>query len=409
MPHAFRGVLAAVVRRRSAEPRHRDAHLTTRRDRIAAAFRPALRRVPRGSVEQRVRAVAAHPRALPGGVAALVVAAAIVSVAPATTGHTSSGDVLGTTGGPRIAAFGGPLRGAAPAPAIGNTGIEPLTAEAIEDVGSFEPEIARFEAGQEPAVVDAGHLLRRYKVHSGDTLTSVAKRFHVKAATIWWANKLKSLDNLPVGKTLVVPPVDGLVVVVRAGDTLASIAADSKVEVPAIADANHLWTNDVIAGQTLIIPGAKGPALPAPKPKPKPAPKPAASTSVRVIAGGWVFPVVGGGAYISQYFHASHPAIDIAAAYGTPVRAAHSGRVTFAGWKNNGGGWQVWISHGGNLYTTYNHMSSISVSAGQSVGAGQQVGRIGQSGWATGPHCHFEVWRGPIWDGGIRVNPLNYV
>jgi murein DD-endopeptidase MepM/ murein hydrolase activator NlpD len=343
-------------------------------------------------------------------VAALVVAAAIVSVAPGATGHTSSGDVRGASGGPRIAAFGGPLRGAAPAPAIGNTGAD-VGFGAPQETGSLEPDVTRSGAGQTPAVVDASRLLRQYKVRSGDTLTSVAKHFHVKTATIWWANKLKSLDHLPLGKTLVVPPIDGLVVVVRPGDTLASIAADRKVRVPAIVDANHLWTNDVAVGETLIIPGAKGPALPAPKPQPapKPAPKPAPSTSVRVIAGGWVFPVVGGGAYISQYFHASHPAIDIAADYGTPVRAAHAGRVTFAGWKNNGGGWQVWISHGGNLYTTYNHMSSLSVSAGQSIDAGQRVGRIGQSGWATGPHCHFEVWRGPIWSGGIRVNPLNYV
>jgi murein DD-endopeptidase MepM/ murein hydrolase activator NlpD len=83
--------------------------------------------------------------------------------------------------------------------------------------------------------------------------------------------------------------------------------------------------------------------------------------------------------------------------------------VIFAGWKNNGGGYQVWISHGSNLYTTYNHMSSITVGRGQSVGRGQQVGRVGMTGNATGPHCHFEVWRGPIWNGGTRVNPLLYL
>jgi murein DD-endopeptidase MepM/ murein hydrolase activator NlpD len=119
------------------------------------------------------------------------------------------------------------------------------------------------------------------------------------------------------------------------------------------------------------------------------------------------WPVAGG--YISQYFHYGHYAIDIAADPGTRVMAAASGTVIFAGWKNNGGGYQVWIAHGSNLYTTYNHMSAITVGRGQSVSRGQQVGRVGMTGNATGPHLHFEVWRGPVWDGGVRVNPLIYL
>ena len=83
--------------------------------------------------------------------------------------------------------------------------------------------------------------------------------------------------------------------------------------------------------------------------------------------------------------------------------------MTFAGWRSNGGGYQVWISHGSGLYTTYNHMSSVSVHAGQRVSKGQRVGRVGATGWATGPHLHFEVWRGPVWSGGHRVNPYGYL
>ena len=60
--------------------------------------------------------------------------------------------------------------------------------------------------------------------------------------------------------------------------------------------------------------------------------------------------------------------------------------MTFAGWKNNGGGYQVWIAHGSGLYTTYNHMSAITVGVGQHVSRGTQVGRIGMTGDATGPH-----------------------
>jgi len=113
--------------------------------------------------------------------------------------------------------------------------------------------------------------------------------------------------------------------------------------------------------------------------------------------------------HISQYFHYGHYAIDIDGSTGDPIWAAASGTVIFAGWKNNGGGYQVWIAHGSNVYTTYNHMSSVSVGRGQTVGRGQRVGRMGATGFATGSHLHFEVWRGPVWNGGTRVNPLGYL
>jgi peptidase M23-like protein len=53
------------------------------------------------------------------------------------------------------------------------------------------------------------------------------------------------------------------------------------------------------------------------------------------------------------------------------------------------------------------HTSAISVGSGQSIAEGQQVGRIGQTSHATGPHLHFEVWVGPIYE-GYQVNPLKY-
>jgi murein DD-endopeptidase MepM/ murein hydrolase activator NlpD len=116
------------------------------------------------------------------------------------------------------------------------------------------------------------------------------------------------------------------------------------------------------------------------------------------------------GGTISQYFHYGHPAIDIQAPYGSRVLAAAGGSVTFAGWNDNGGGYQIWVAHGSGLYTTYNHLSAINVAVGERVGRGQQIGRVGQSGWATGPHLHFEVWRGYPWAGSsYRVNPLIYL
>ena len=271
--------------------------------------------------------------------------------------------------------------------------------------------------GYAPAtdVEDGADLIETYKVKSGDTLSEIANHFDVSMMTLWWANKLESKDDLHIGQVLRIPPVSGLVYTVTDTDTLDSLADKYKVSAAHIIKLNGLEDPVLVVGQVLVLPGAKGAPIPTPKPTHKPdnrssAPTRSSSPSgpVRYTGGQFHWPVIGGGNYISQYFHYGHEAIDIAADYGSHVVAAAGGRVTFAGWKSNGGGYQVWISHGGGLNTTYNHMSAITVGSGQSVGRGQQVGRIGQSGWATGPHLHFEVWIGPVWNGGTRVNPLRY-
>ena len=99
-------------------------------------------------------------------------------------------------------------------------------------------------------------------------------------------------------------------------------------------------------------------------------------------------------AYVSQYFHYGHYGVDIADDYGSSIVSPRAGTVVFAGWKSNGGGYQVWINHGNGIYSAHHHMSSVVVSSGQSVAKGQRIGRVGSSGWATGPHDHFEVWIG---------------
>jgi peptidoglycan hydrolase-like protein with peptidoglycan-binding domain len=86
-----------------------------------------------------------------------------------------------------------------------------------------------------------------------------------------------------------------------------------------------------------------------------------------------------------------HSGIDYPGATGTPVTAAASGRVTFAGWSAGGWGYLVTIAHGAGVRTMYSHLSRVGVRVGQRVAAGKRIGRIGASGRATGPHLHFEV------------------
>ena len=85
-----------------------------------------------------------------------------------------------------------------------------------------------------------------------------------------------------------------------------------------------------------------------------------------------------------------HTGVDIAATWGIPVLAAAEGRVLYAGWFG-GYGKIVVIDHGGGISTLYGHLSSLLVVAGDEVRRGQPVGRVGSTGYSTGPHLHFEV------------------
>jgi murein DD-endopeptidase MepM/ murein hydrolase activator NlpD len=86
-----------------------------------------------------------------------------------------------------------------------------------------------------------------------------------------------------------------------------------------------------------------------------------------------------------------HAGIDLIAPYGAPVSAAAAGTVIWAGYLAGGWGKLVIVAHGHGLHTLYAHLSRIDVHAGEIVATGTQLGLVGATGDATGPHLHFEV------------------
>lgn len=84
-----------------------------------------------------------------------------------------------------------------------------------------------------------------------------------------------------------------------------------------------------------------------------------------------------------------HQGVDLGAPSGTPVRSVGDGNVEFAGWQN-GFGNVIQLKHSGNRMTVYAHLSRIDVKKGQKIEQGQKIGAVGATGWATGPHLHFE-------------------
>ena len=121
---------------------------------------------------------------------------------------------------------------------------------------------------------------------------------------------------------------------------------------------------------------------------------------------GWVMPLANP-VYTSGYgsrWGRLHAGNDFAAAVGTPLRAMSNGTVVYAG-QMSGYGTMVDIRYADGTVSRYGHMSSISVSVGQSVAAGQQVGLSGNTGRSTGPHLHLEIHPG----GGGAVDPKSWL
>jgi murein DD-endopeptidase MepM/ murein hydrolase activator NlpD len=128
-------------------------------------------------------------------------------------------------------------------------------------------------------------------------------------------------------------------------------------------------------------------------------------------ASGWMKPV---SSYVSTPYHATsslwasgyHTGADFVAATGTPVRAIGPATVVQAGWGGSYGN-NVILRMSDGMYVLYGHLSSIGVSAGQSVSAGKQLGLSGATGNVTGPHLHFEVRTTQNY--GSDVDPVAYL
>ena len=266
-----------------------------------------------------------------------------------------------------------------------------------------------------------------YQVQDGDTVTAIAAKFGIGPEYVVANNiEIRDTDFLTLGQSIIVPTANGILHEVRFGETLTEIADEYAVKVEDITavPSNHIATADDIKElQVVFVPGAKPPAPPAaPVAQPNPTdptntttpdesatPVPDGSggnVSTGPASGqGLIWPVVGP---ISSYYGPTHPlGIDIDG-YNLPgaaIAAATDGTVVFAGGNAccSYGLYVVVMSPDG-IETLYAHLSSITVTQGETVTQGAQLGVIGSSGYSTGRHLHFEVI-----DNGVRQNPLSYL
>jgi murein DD-endopeptidase MepM/ murein hydrolase activator NlpD len=245
--------------------------------------------------------------------------------------------------------------------------------------------------------------IKTYYVEPGDTISSIAAKFGLSPETLIWANQdlEKNPDFLWVGQALTVLPVDGVYHQVGGGDTLDGIAGTFKVDPAAIIDypLNEIDPDSLLirTGQWLIVPGGNRPFVPrtvAAFSGPAPAD---ASGGTGIF--GW--PASGS---ITQGYFGYHPGLDIGGWQGASVLAADSGYVIVAQWDGSGYGNMIVIDHGNGFQTVYAHLQSMYVGLGTNVSKGQQIGEMGSTGNATGPHLHFELRQGTV-----QRNPYGFL
>lgn len=376
---------------------------------------PAVRSIPQGNFTRTAMVAATVAAVASSTVLGPAMAGAVVSSSAEATGQFSAVKVSGATGG------------AVAAPAA-------TTSSAANSDG-----------------MGGGGQGINYVVKAGDTLHGIAEKYGVSTTAIIQANDLANPNLIFPGDHVNVPAgssTQDITITVQAGDTINALATHYGVNSSAIVDlASNKITNPdlIIVGQKLIIPGVKSasapsaqggatspvttaplattstqqPPKPAPKATPQATPKPAPQPTQApqpAASNGFVWPVQG---TITQNFGPTsfglepayqgyahfHQGLDIANSMYTPIKAADSGTVIFAGWSNVGYGFCVQIDHGNGLVTLYGHMAQQpSVSVGEKVAAGQLIGKMGSTGASTGSHLHFAVQKNGTW-----VNPLNYL
>ncbi|MFF5920534.1 peptidoglycan DD-metalloendopeptidase family protein [Streptomyces flavochromogenes] len=241
---------------------------------------------------------------------------------------------------------------------------------------------------------------KTYSVVRGDYLSKIAAEHHLAGG---W-QKLYADNRQVVGEnpSLILP---GMKLTLGAKSTAKAAAPKSaapKAAAPKGSAKNGDTSRASRSSERSSAPAASTPSADTS------AAQTSKSSGAATSASGWFAPVSGG---MSTPYRASgsmwssgyHTGVDFMASTGTTIVAVGPGTVYSAG---DGGAYgnQVVIQHADGTFSQYAHLSSISVSAGQTVSGGEQIGLSGATGNVTGPHLHFEMRTGPEY--GSDIDPI---
>jgi murein DD-endopeptidase MepM/ murein hydrolase activator NlpD len=228
-------------------------------------------------------------------------------------------------------------------------------------------------------------------VARGDTLESIGRQYNLPWRQIVWSNPGLRMP-LTVGRPIKLPPLPGVVVVVRNGDTPASLAAGYGVDDTTLLGFNGIRGPQMTPGSVLVIPvdPAQGPNLK----KGVPADPVVPGQFLCPIPGAPIIQTFGPTSFAIEppfggYLH-FHTGYDLLAGYSTPIVAAAGGRVTAAGYADYFGT-RVEVTDSFGLVEIYAHMSQATVAVGQEVQQGEKIGNVGSTGLSIGAHLHFQL------------------
>lgn len=234
-----------------------------------------------------------------------------------------------------------------------------------------------------------------YKVRSGDTISGIAKKFGLRnISTLISVNDIGNVRQLCAGQKLRIPSIDGVVYTVKAGDSIESIATKNKVSISELLDVNDIESEVLSAGQQLFLPGVGLDS----------------ATLKNAMGDLFMMPIQAKFRWSSPYGNridpianvkSFHTGTDMACPTGTPILASMSGKVSAAGINRVYGNYVI-IDHGNGYQTLYAHMSKIIATKGQWVSQGTRIGLVGSTGYSTGPHLHFTVYKN-----GKLVDPMS--
>lgn len=234
-----------------------------------------------------------------------------------------------------------------------------------------------------------------YTVKAGDTISGISLKFGLRnISTLIGINEIDNVRQLRSGQKLTIPSIDGLSYTVKANDTIAGLSVRYDITVEDILDVNDLASTQLLEGQKLFIPGAK-----------------LDETTLKKAMGElFIYPLSGNWRLSSKFgprkdpftgVPSTHTGIDLAISQGTPIKASMSGKIIAVGFTNVYGNYVI-IDHENGYQTLYAHMyKPCPLKKGQRVNQGTQIGQVGNTGYSTGPHLHFTVYKN-----GKLIDPL---